>query len=272
MIENLQFSLFDSKVKMNKYISSFCLVKFRPWPILAGITALLMIRRIIFIFKFINITFALLIVGIMFIISAIWWRDINRESSYLGIHTNLIQQNLKIRIILFITREVFFFGAFFWSFFHISLNPSIDLGLNWPPMGIVAVRPFHVPLLNTVILLRSGIFVTWRHNNLILRKERKVPLIIGILLGAYFTIIQGIEYYETYYAISDSIYRCLFFILTGFHGIHVLVGTIFLLAQLLRIDVLSATHHTGYELRIWYWHFVDVVWLFLFSFIYWWRF
>lgn len=203
-----------------------------------------------------------------------WWRDVRREGTFQGMHTAMVETGLRIGIILFIISEVIFFSSFFWAFFHRRLSPNVELGAQWPPIGLQAFNPFSVPLLNTIILLSSGVTVTWCHHALIAGdvEESKRSLAVTIVLGGYFTIVQLFEYIEAPFSITDSSYGRTFFIATGFHGFHVIVGTLFLAATYLRISscMFSKAHHFGFEARAWYWHFVDVVWLFLFIAIYWW--
>jgi cytochrome c oxidase subunit 3 len=203
-----------------------------------------------------------------------WWRDVSRERSYQGLHTSIVELGLRWGIILFIVSEVFFFLSFFWAFFHRSLSPRVEIGGVWPPLGIQPFNPFSVPLLNTIILLSSGVRVTWSHHRIILNEHQKIikSLLITVILGLYFTCLQGIEYLEASFRIADSIYGSTFFIATGFHGIHVIIGTIFLLICYLRalVGLFNQDHHMGFEAASWYWHFVDVVWLFLYVSIYWW--
>lgn len=176
-------------------------------------------------------------------------------------------------MILFITSEIFFFLSFFWAFFHSSLSPDIFIGQRWPCKGIKAFNPIGIPLINTIILLRSGITLTASHHFIIIGNKKKCNnfLFITIFLGVYFTFLQFIEYKEASFTIADSIYGSTFFIATGFHGLHVLIGTIFLLVCFIRRlkNHFSSYHHFGFEAAAWYWHFVDVVWLFLYIFIYW---
>jgi cytochrome c oxidase subunit 3 len=168
----------------------------------------------------------------------------------------------------------FFFLRFFWAFFHRSLAPNIEVGSLWPPFGIKVFNPFQVPLLNTIVLISSGISVTWAHHALIAGNfsQTKQGLIVTVVLGLYFTMLQGLEYYEARFTFADSVYGSTFFIATGFHGLHVIVGTIFLIVTLARhvMYEFRASHHFGFEAAAWYWHFVDVVWLFLYMVIYWW--
>nr|WRK21406.1 cytochrome c oxidase subunit III [Acostemma sp.] len=218
----------------------------------------------------------LMILGMMIILLTMfqWWRDITRESTYQGLHTKKVVKSMKLGMILFIISEILFFSSFFWAFFHSSLSPGIEIGMQWPPMGIKPFNPINIPMLNTMILLCSGITITWAHNAIINKNLSKTvqSLIITIMLGIYFSMLQGIEYYEASFSISDSIYGSTFFMSTGFHGIHVIVGTTFILITLIRLMKLhfSSSHHVGFEASAWYWHFVDVVWLFLYISVYWW--
>lgn len=157
---------------------------------------------------------------------------------------------------LFIISEVMFFSSFFWAFFHGSLSPNVEIGSQWPPVGIQPFNPFSVPLLNTIILLSSGIRVTWSHHAIIvgnlLEGIQRLALTVG--LGVYFTFIQLLEYTEAPFTFSDSVYGRTFFIATGFHGLHVIVGTLFLLAILVRLNKcsFSISHHFGFEAAAWY--------------------
>ena len=177
-------------------------------------------------------------------------------------------------MILFIVSEAMLFFAFFWAFFHSSLNPTPELGAVWPPKGIEALNPFHVPLLNTFVLLNSGAFVTWAHYSLLAgyRKQTINSLLFTIILALFFTCLQAVEYTQASFNISDSVYGSVFYMTTGLHGSHVLIGTIFLLVCLVRLvqHHFTKKHHIGLENAIWYWHFVDVVWIFVYLFIYWW--
>nr|YP_009228832.1 cytochrome c oxidase subunit III [Calliphora chinghaiensis]ALS20014.1 cytochrome c oxidase subunit III [Calliphora chinghaiensis] len=203
-----------------------------------------------------------------------WWRDVSREGTFQGLHTDAVTTGLRWGMILFILSEILFFVSFFWAFFHSSLSPSIELGAMWPPMGITPFNPFQIPLLNTVILLTSGITVTWAHHSLMEGNHSQTTqgLFFTVILGIYFTILQAYEYIEAPFTIADSVYGSTFFMATGFHGVHVLIGTTFLLVCLIRhlSNHFSKTHHFGFEAAAWYWHFVDIVWLFLYISIYWW--
>ena len=210
-----------------------------------------------------------------------WWSDVIAEA-HRGDHTPVVQLHLRYGMILFIASEVMFFVAWFWAFFNSALFPGDPVhatrealfGGVWPPKGIETFDPWHLPLLNTLLLLTSGTTVTWAHHALLEndRQGLKYGLILTILLGATFTCVQAYEYSHAAFAFSGNVYGATFFMATGFHGFHVLVGTIFLIVCLLRAYAgqFSPTQHLGFEFAAWYWHFVDVVWLFLFVFIYWW--
>nr|YP_009160768.1 cytochrome c oxidase subunit III [Myriopathes japonica]AGN48517.1 cytochrome c oxidase subunit III [Myriopathes japonica] len=204
----------------------------------------------------------------------VWWRDVIREATFQGHHTLAVKQGLKYGMLLFIASEVLFFFPFFWAFFHSSLSPTIEVGAVWPPQGINPLNPFSVPLLNTAVLLSSGATVTWAHHAIVSgrKKEAIKGLTSTVLLGIIFTGLQAMEYYEAPFAISDSVYGSTFFVATGFHGLHVLIGTTFLIVCLARLigHQFTRHHHIGFEAASWYWHFVDVVWLFLYICIYWW--
>jgi len=253
---------------------SFHLVDQSPWPITGAIGALTLTSGITKIFNIINPDLFFLGITILIITCYQWWRDIRREGTYQGLHTKIVTKGLRWGIILFIVSEVFFFFSFFWAFFHSSLSPSIEIGIKWPPMGIEVFNPFQVPLLNTIILLSSGVTVTWAHHAIIEKNYSQAfsRLLITIILGLYFTALQAIEYIEAEFTIADSVYGSTFFLATGFHGIHVIIGTRFLLVCLIRHSIIhfSRNHHFGFEAAAWYWHFVDVVWLFLYIRIYWW--
>lgn len=262
-----------SKIIQQNHI--FHLVTPRPWPIIISLSLFNNLISIIIWFHKINyITIISFPCTILCMIQ--WWRDIIRESTYQGFHTHSVYIGLRLGIILFIISEIFFFLSFFWAYFHSSLAPSIEIGQLWPPIGIKPFNPFDIPLLNTIILISSGITITWTHHSILNKNfsERTKSLRITIILGIYFSTLQLFEYYESPFTISDSIYGSSFFIATGFHGIHVIIGTIFLLVSLIRLSYLHYrnTHHFGFEAAAWYWHFVDVIWLFLYISIYWWRY
>nr|ALO77211.1 cytochrome c oxidase subunit 3 [Glaresis sp. GLA01] len=259
---------------MLKQNHPYHLVDYSPWPITSSLGLLITMTGIIKWFHFYNMNLFLLGITIMLLIMYQWWRDVVRESTFQGHHTFQVTMGLRWGMILFIISEVFFFISFFWSFFHSSLSPAIELGLNWPPKGIITFNPLQIPLLNTLILLTSGLTVTWAHHSLMENNftQTTQSLSLTVLLGIYFSILQGYEYYEAPFTIADTVYGSTFFIATGFHGLHVIIGSTFLLVCLIRHlnSHFSCIHHFGFEAAAWYWHFVDVVWLFLYISIYWW--
>lgn len=253
----------------------FHLVEKRPWPLLISWRIFLNIINTIFLMhsKFNFIIFLWRIILSSIIIFQ-WWRDISREATFQGYHTFIVKKGIKLGIIIFIIREIIFFFSLFWAYFHIRLSPDIEIGIIWPPTHIDIINPFSIPLLNTTILLSSGISVTWAHHRLLNKNynSRFSALFITIFLGIYFSILQFSEYLNASFSFADSVYGSTFFLLTGFHGLHVIIGTIFLLINLIRINIghFRNNHHFRFEGASWYWHFVDIVWLFLFIFVYWW--
>ncbi|YP_220660.1 cytochrome c oxidase subunit III (mitochondrion) [Pogona vitticeps] len=252
----------------------FHMVDPSPWPILAATAALFTTWGLGTWMH--TKTMTTLEIGLitMLLTSYQWWRDVTREATFQGHHTKKVQKGLRYGMILFITSEVLFFFGFFWTFFFLSLNPSHPLGLQWPPKGIKPLDPFEIPLLNTMVLLTSGFTVTWAHHSIMegSRKGAIQALTMTILLGLYFTVLQATEYLEAPFTISDGAYGSIFFVATGFHGLHVIIGTTFLITCLLRQlqHHFTTSHHFGFEAAAWYWHFVDVVWIFLYTSIYWW--
>ncbi|YP_851004.1 cytochrome c oxidase subunit III (mitochondrion) [Priapulus caudatus] len=259
---------------MTGHFHPYHLVDQSPWPLTAAIGAFGLTAGLVKGFH--NSNFNLCFIGLFIIILTMfqWWRDVSREGTLQGLHTNAVEFGLRWGMILFILSEVLFFFSFFWAFFHSSLSPTIELGSCWPPVGVDAFNPFQVPLLNTAVLLASGVTVTWAHHSLIESNfnETSYALLLTVMLGIYFTILQVFEYYQAPFSIADSVYGSTFFVATGFHGLHVIIGTTFLLICLFRhtLNHFSSNHHFGFEAAAWYWHFVDVVWLFLFVSIYWW--
>nr|YP_009029832.1 cytochrome c oxidase subunit III [Botrylloides giganteus]CCO25726.1 cytochrome c oxidase subunit III [Botrylloides giganteus] len=254
--------------------SPFHLVDPSPWPVMASLCAFLVAGGLIFMMH-LNMTF-LLFLGcfLLSLVSFMWWRDVVREASYLGFHMFKVQQGLRLGMLFFIVSEVFFFFGFFWTLFHSGLVPVVDIGAVWPPFYLAVLDPLGVPLLNTVVLLCSGVTVTYSHHSVLQYNYwgSVLGLAFTLGLGAFFTGLQGMEYYESSFNISDSIYGSVFFMATGFHGFHVIVGSLFLGVSLFRMLMghLPGFQHVGYECAIWYWHFVDVVWIFLYVSLYWW--
>jgi len=252
----------------------FHLVEPSPWPLTASIGAFLLAIGLARWFHNYGPYCLLIALSVVILTIFQWWRDVVREATFQGHHTRYVSQGLRYGIILFIVSEVWFFIAFFWAFFHRRLAPTPELGCCWPPIGVNPLNPFRVPLLNTSVLLASGVSVTWAHHAIIEgnRNSAIQALSLTVLLGIYFTFLQAGEYVAAPFTIADSIYGSTFFVATGFHGAHVLIGSTFLAVCLRRLIIIhfSTGHHFGFEAAAWYWHFVDVVWICLYLCIYWW--
>ncbi len=245
-----------------------------PWPLVGAFAAGTMaVGAVLFMHE---INSWVLVVGFLLVLLTmfLWWRDVVREGEFQGFHTPIVQLGLRYGMLLFIASEVMFFGAFFWAFFDASLFPKEATGFTWPPEGVETFPAFGLPFLNTLILLLSGVTVTWAHHALQHDDRRNLilGLVITIALGIAFTAVQAYEYGHAAFGFTDGIYSSTFYMATGFHGFHVIIGTIFLTVCLFRAVAghFKPDHHFGFEAAAWYWHFVDVVWLFLFSCVYWW--
>nr|AZH80976.1 cytochrome c oxidase subunit III [Caridina sp. n. Santo] len=259
---------------MTSHKHTYHLVDMSPWPLTGSISAMMITTGLVKWFHQFNMDLLLLGLLATTLTMIQWWRDITREGTYQGLHTTRVVTGLQWGMILFITSEVLFFFSFFWAFFHSSLSPTVEVGSCWPPAGIEAFNPFQIPLLNTAILLASGATVTWAHHAIMESNLSQAlqGLTLTVILGVYFTGLQAMEYYEAPFTIADSAYGSTFFVATGFHGLHVIIGSTFLMVCLYRMYMchFSSKHHFGFEAAAWYWHFVDVVWLFLYISIYWW--
>jgi len=261
---------------LNQQRHLFHLVDPSPWPFVSSLAAFTLMSGSVMYFHSFNQGSNVMFLGFILVTLTmiIWWRDVIREATFEGHHTKPVQRGLRYGMLLFIVSEIMFFFAFFWAFFHSSLAPTVEIGSIWPPAGIHPFNPWEVPLLNTIILLSSGATVTWAHHAITsgLRHEAIYGLILTVFLAIIFTILQAYEYLEASFTISDGIYGSTFYMATGFHGFHVIIGTLFLTVCLIRLIRyhFTKTHHFGFEAAAWYWHFVDVVWLFLFVSIYWW--
>jgi cytochrome c oxidase subunit 3 len=260
----------------NNQLHSFHLVDPSPWPIIAAFSALMLtFGGVLYMHGYLIggflWRFGLVMILLMMFV---WWRDIIREATLEGQHTLKVQKGLRFGMLLFIVSEIMFFFAFFWAFFHSSFNPSHLIGGVWPPVFLTILDPWKIPLLNTILLLSSGASVTWAHHSIVWGSKNNaiLALICTIGLASIFTSLQALEYLTSTFTISDSVYGSTFFMATGFHGLHVFIGTIFLSVCLgrLYLNHFTREHHFGFEAAAWYWHFVDVVWLFLFVTIYWW--
>ncbi|MFQ5958047.1 MAG: cytochrome c oxidase subunit 3 [Alphaproteobacteria bacterium] len=256
-----------------------------PWPAVGALAALFLAGGGIMLMH--DITNWVFYVGILLVFITMfgWWRDVIREAEREGHHTPVVQLGLRYGMALFIASEVMFFAAFFWAFFDASLFPggvgneelvgrTEYTGGVWPPESITTFEAFSIPFLNTLILLSSGATVTWAHHEI--RSARRGKAILAmwltILLGISFTSLQAYEYVNAPFTFTGGIYGSTFFMATGFHGFHVIIGTCFLSVCQWRLYMghFKPDHHFGFEAAAWYWHFVDVVWLFLFSCVYWW--
>ena len=263
-------------IRSNFQAHPFHLVSPSPWPINTCISLLTLTTTGVLTmhgFSYAKYFVILALITLIFSMS-LWFRDVISEATYLGNHTLAVQQGLNMGVALFIISEALFFLAIFWAFFHSALSPTIEMGAHWPPMGVDAINPFELPLLNTVILLSSGVTVTYAHHSLIqgYRAGALYGLVSTVVLAMVFTIFQGIEYSVSSFTISDGTFGSCFYFGTGFHGLHVMIGTAFIAVGLWRVLAYHSTdnHHLGLESSILYWHFVDVVWLFLFISIYYW--
>ena len=250
------------------------LVNPSPWPLLGAFSAGLMaVGGVMYMH---GSGWLLAALGFLCVLTVMagWWRDVIRESVREKAHTPIVKLGLRYGMSLFIASEVMFFAAFFWAFFDASLYPKEAIGGVWPPENIVTMEAFHLPLMMTLILLLSGTTVTWAHHAIVEgdRKTASVALGLTVILGILFSCFQVYEYGHATFGFKDGIYPSTFYMATGFHGFHVLIGTIFLAVCWFRVRSghFTPKSHFGFEAAAWYWHFVDVVWLFLFVSIYWW--
>lgn len=255
---------------------AFHIVDFSPWPLVTSFALLFLTTSAVASFnqlEWSGISVALGFISVVGVI-VLWFRDVVGEATLGGHHTIAVQKSITLGVILFIVSELFVFVSIFWAYFHSALSPVVELGCQWPPMGIEALNAWEVPLLNTLLLLSSGASLTYAHHALISNNRSGCILgfIITLILAVAFTGYQGLEYMEASFTFSDGIYGSTFFSSTGTHGFHVIIGTLFLLVAFVRVLSYHLTnmHHVGFEAAALYWHFVDVVWLFLFVSVYWW--
>jgi len=247
-----------------------------PWPIISAFAAALLLSGFGFWFHRIQYGVLILLIGFASTLLCMyfWFRDVSIEASYLGYHTLIVRNGLKLGFYAFIASEIMLFFGFFWAFFHSSICPSILLGSQWPPIGLSYIYPYHYPLFNTALLIISGLAITWAHKAFAVGsyKESIDSLIWTLLLGFFFVFLQSMEYYAAAYNFSDGIYAATFYTLTGLHGFHVIVGALFILICFFRLlsQHFLKNHYLGFVCAIWYWHFVDAVWIFLFLTVYCW--
>ncbi len=256
-----------------KNLHGFHLVAASGWPLCISLCVLnLTLSTTMFFNNLVDGLFYLILNLVWtIIISSLWWRDIIIESTYLSVHTIRVLQGLRIGFLLFILSEIMFFFGFFWAYLHNALVPSIALGCVWPPFGLEIIG-LVVPTANTLILLSSGAAITYAHICILTNNLRETLKGLGLTLGLalLFTLIQLYEYANAPFSISDGIFPSVFYLLTGFHGLHVIIGTVFIAVQTIRVLKGHATtkYHLGFEAAAWYWHFVDVVWLLVFLLVY----
>lgn len=293
----------DKKKKINnskKPRHFWHLVNPSPWPFVTSFSLFNTIMSVILYLAGVEAGANMMFLGFILVLLSIlfWFQEIIEETKFNGTLTNEVLKSLRIGMLLFIASEVMFFFAFFWAYYHFGLSPAFNIGSSWPPRSIQVFNPYSIPLLNTFILLLSGVFATWTHRELLLNEkifyERMInqndneiwwnlytikrrfdgafSLFVTIILAIIFTGCQLREYITASFHIADSTYGCVFFMATGFHGFHVIIGTLFLFTCFLRLIFFhyTETSHSSLEFAIWYWHFVDVVWLFLFISVYWW--
>lgn len=247
-----------------------------PWPLFIGIGAFFFLSSLAFFMHGVAYTIRPFIAAMVILVVAAgkWVDDIIDEATGAGDHTIAVQMGLTSGFLLFLLTEIMLFIGFFWAFFNASLCPTIVIGAEFPPIGITVIPIYLFPLYNTCLLLLSGITVTWLHKAVMLGsyKESIDAFFLTIFLGLCFFILQMFEYYESPFSYNSSVYGCSFFMLTGLHGLHVFVGIVCLFLSFLRLIANHYTikHHNGLIYAIWYWHFVDVVWLILFITVYFW--
>ena len=245
-----------------------------PWPAIGAASALVLaVGAVLYMHEDVAWLMILGLVGILATMAG-WFWDVVDEAEHKGFHNPVVQVGMRYGMALFIASEVMFFVAWFWAYFNAALFPTAQIEGQWPPPGVRTFDPWDLPFLNTLILLMSGVTVTWAHHALREGDRRHLLQGLGltILLGAAFTCVQVYEYSHAAFGFREGIYSSTFFMATGFHGFHVLVGTAFLAVCFVRARAghFTPDHHFGFEAAAWYWHFVDVVWLFLFCCIYWW--
>ena len=263
-----------NKIKTKFQAHPFHLVDQSPWPLSISFTLFFMVIGAVLFMQ--GYGGKLLLLGFILTVSIMyfWFEDVAAEGKLNGNHTKQVKKGLILGFYLFLVSEIFAFISVFWAYFHSSLVPTVEIGGVWPPLGITPLNPFAIPLLNTFILVSSGAFITYGHHALIAgkRSDSIISIFITIVLALIFTGLQYFEYSESSFTIADSVYGTTFYASTGLHGFHVIVGTIFIAVSFFRIINYSVTKHThvGLESSILYWHFVDIVWLFLYIAVYYW--
>ena len=262
----------------------FHLVELSPWPILTSLAMIFVTSGAVMLMHSHKLGIYVTSFGFVSVVLCLycWWRDVIKEGVIGKHHTESVRTGLRIGMALFIVSELMFFVVFFWSFFKASIFPAdIFDGIwptksgIWPPASIKTFDPWDIPFLNTLVLLLSGTTVTWAHYAIEENNQKDCTTALGftVILGIFFTLMQAYEYHHAAFKLNDGIYASNFYLATGFHGLHVIIGTIFLTICYFRSkrgDFSNGNSYLGFEFASWYWHFVDVVWLFLFSFVYVW--
>ena len=290
MNNNKNFNKKKSSIGNKKPSHFWHLVNPSPWPFVVAFSSLNTFMGFVLVLMGVEVGLIINVCGFFLLVCSLfsWFEEIVLETKFNGTLTKEVMMGLKLGMLLFIVSEIMFFVAFFWAFYHFALAPAFEIGSYWPPRAIQIFDVYGIPLSNTFILLLSGVFVTWTHRELVVKqkifsKENRVvsfkrkwdgifSLYMAVLLAFLFTACQLREYISAGFHIADGVYTSSFFMATGFHGFHVIIGTVFLMTSLFRLLFFHFTEesHLGLEFAIWYWHFVDVVWLFLFISIYWW--
>lgn len=254
----------------------FHLVGPSPWPIFTSFSLMdLALSIALTAHGYINTNIYIFISAItVFYSMTLWFKDIIAESTYLGDHTIAVKRGINQGFLLFVVSEILIFISLFWAYLHSALNPNVEIGMSWPPVGIEAISAAELPLLNTIILLASGVTITYAHHALINgnRKNTLNGFIYSTLLIVLFVVCQGLEYSFASFTISDSVYGSTFFSTTGLHGVHMIMLAIMLLICTIRVYNYDFTNtsHVGAETTILYLHVLDVIWLFIYIVMYWW--
>jgi len=262
------------KIYLLTHRHPFHILEPSPLPFMMSIAVLEVAMGLILYMHF-SISWVLLLgLGTFITVLTMWMVDIVREATFGGFHTSYVVANLRLGFKLFILTEIMFFVSFFWAFFHFSLSPSIFIGMQWPPQGLIPIYPWRLPFFNTILLLYSSFLVNYAHKAIVshIFKDIQIGLLLAIICGIFFLGVQYYEYSVASFSINDSVYGSIFYMLTGCHGFHVFVGTIFLIVAFCRnrMKHFTSEHHLGLDIAALYWHFVDVVWIFVFIFVYVW--
>jgi len=247
-----------------------------PWPVISASSAFFLLSGLVFYLHEVFIGGYFFLFGLLLISLSIffWFYDIIKEATFAGLHTIIVRTGLRYGFLLFIVSEIMLFFGFFWAFFHSSAAPSEVLGETWPPVGITSIPAYEFPLFNTALLIISGVTITWAHRGIAVSSFMHSidSFLLTIFLGFFFVFLQMYEYYEAAYDLSDSVYGSTFYMLTGLHGMHVIVGASFITICFFRLlnRHYLANHYLGFVFAVWYWHFVDIVWIILFLWVYCW--